>query len=50
MANLKYSVGVDVAKDQLKICISAIDEQQKVTVKSTCSFKNTIGGFEELYA
>ena len=50
MANLKYSVGVDVAKDQLKVCISVIDDQQKVTIKGTSSFKNTVGGFEELYA
>lgn len=50
MANLKYSIGIDVAKDQLKICISVIDDQQKVTVKATSSFKNAVSGFEELYA
>jgi transposase len=47
MTNLKYSVGIDIAKDEFKACLSVIDSQQKVTVKSTCTFKNTSRGFDE---
>jgi transposase len=49
MTNLKYSVGIDVAKGDFKSCMSVIDSQQKVTVKSTGTFKNTLKGFEEFY-
>src|SRR5258705_4566364 len=47
MTNLKYSVGIDIAKDEFKACLSIIDSQQKVTIKSTGSFKNASKGFEE---
>lgn len=49
MTNLKYSVGIDMAKDEFKACLSIIDSQQKVTVKSTGTFKNTSKGFDEFY-
>jgi transposase len=47
MKNLKYSAGIDVAKQDFKACISVIDEQQKVTVKATSSFSNSHSGFIE---
>jgi transposase len=50
MQQLKYSVGIDMAKDQFKTCFSVIDQQQKVTVKGTGSFRNNVTGFEEFYA
>jgi len=50
MKQLKYSVGIDMAKDQFKACFSVIDQQQKVTIKATGSFKNNATGFEDFYA
>ena len=47
MQNLKYSVGIDVAKQEFKVCISVIDQQQNVTVKATSSFGNSNNGFAE---
>jgi transposase len=47
MSNLKYSIGVDVAKDAFKVCLSLIDDQQKVTVKATSSFKNSVDHYDE---
>ena len=50
MRQLKYSVGIDVAKAQFKVCFSVIDDQQKVTTKSQGTFTNNLEGFEEFYA
>jgi transposase len=50
MKQLKYSIGIDMAKTQFKACFSVIDEQQKVTIKSQGTFANNLTGFEELYA
>jgi len=47
MKNLKYSVGADMAKMEFKACLSVINDQQKVVIKSTGSFSNTAKGFEE---
>lgn len=44
---LKYSVGFDCSKDEFSACISLIDINQNVTVKSTRKFKNTAKGFED---
>lgn len=46
MSNLKYAVGVDMAKEDFKACVSVIDDQQKVTVKSSGTFNNTHSGFK----
>jgi len=46
MANLKYSVGIDIGKEDFKACFVVIDDQQKVTVKSSGTFKNNKNGFE----
>jgi hypothetical protein len=43
---LKYSVGIDVGKENIDTCISKIDTEQKVTVVATRSFSNSIKGFE----
>jgi transposase len=50
MKQLKYSVGIDMAKDQFKACFSVIDQQQRVTIKATSGFSNNLTGFEEFYA
>src|SRR5687768_14774168 len=50
MTHLKYSVGIDMAKQQFKACLATIDQQQKVTIKATSSFSNSIDGFEEFHA
>lgn len=46
--NLKYSVGLDVASKKIDVCISVIDEHQKVTVVSSRSFLNTLNGFKDM--
>src|SRR5687767_8652496 len=50
MKQLKYSVGIDMAKDQFKACFSVIDQQQKVTINATGSIKDNATGFEDFYA
>jgi transposase len=46
MKNLKYSIGIDIAKKDFKACFIVIDESQKTTVKSTGTFANTSNGFK----
>jgi transposase len=46
--NLKYSVGLDVSSKKINVCMSIIDQKQKVTVKSSCVIANTKKGFEGL--
>lgn len=36
--NIKYSVGIDVAKDKFDACLVVIDVNQSVTIKATKSF------------
>lgn len=50
MAILKQAVGIDIAKDKFDACFSLIDQQQKVTIRSTRKFANTSKGFQELAA
>jgi transposase len=45
---LKYSVGLDISSKKVNGCISVIDENQKVTVKSSIVFSNNPKGFKEL--
>jgi len=46
---LKYAVGLDIAKDQFDACLAVIDENQKITVKSTKSgIANSSKGFDGL--
>lgn len=46
--NLKYSVGLDVSSKKVNVCISIIDEKQKVVCKSSTEICNTIKGFAVL--
>jgi transposase len=45
MANLKYSIGLDIGKAEFDACVSVIDDTQKVTIRSTSNFKNHPSGF-----
>ena len=45
---IKYSVGLDVSSKKVNGSISLIDDNQKVTVKSSIVFCNTLKGFSEL--
>ena len=44
--DLKYSVGLDVSSKKINGCISLIDNNQKVTVKSSIVFNNDLKGFK----
>lgn len=46
--NLKYSVGLDISSKKVNGCISIIDDNQKVMVKSSIVFPNTQVGFKAL--
>lgn len=46
MNYLKYGVGIDMALEKYDVCLSLIDDKQKVTVISTSSFANNIKGFD----
>ncbi len=48
MILLKQSVAFDVSKDELDACFAVIDTTQKVKVKATRKFANTLTGFKEL--
>jgi transposase len=48
MSSLKQSIAFDVSKDQLDACFAVIDTIQKVKVKATRKFANTLTGFNEL--
>lgn len=41
MIDLKYAVGIDISKSDFKVCISVINEIQKITVKASSSFNPT---------
>jgi transposase len=45
---LKYSVGLDVSSKKIDGCISVIDTNQKVIVKSSIVFSNDLKGFKIL--
>ena len=45
---IKYSIGLDISSKKVNGCISLIDDSQKVTVKSSIVFNNTLKGFSEL--
>jgi transposase len=46
--NLKYSVGLDIASKKIDVCMSVIDDTQRVCVVSSKSFLNTLKGFKEM--
>jgi hypothetical protein len=43
---LKYSAGVDMSGDDFKVCFSQIDFEQRVKVKGSRKFTNTLNGFQ----
>lgn len=45
---LRYCAGLDVSKDTLQVCLSAIDPTGRVTVKATTKVANTPTGFRSL--
>lgn len=45
---VKYSLGLDAAKDENQACLSVLDDRQKVTVKASRKFANTPTGFRQL--
>ena len=47
---LRYCVGIDVGKDTLHLCVSAIDADGKVSVKGSRQFPNRVPAFEVLEA
>lgn len=46
--NLKYCVGLDIASKKIDVCISVIDDSQKVKVLSSRSFVNSVAGFKTM--
>lgn len=48
MRNLKYTIGVDVSMKDLVCCLSVINEEQEVKVKTTHKFQNSKNGFINL--
>lgn len=45
---LKYSLGIDVSKNEFHACLSTIDFTQQVKVKASRKFLNQLQGFKEL--
>ncbi|NCX95062.1 MAG: hypothetical protein EBX41_01385 [Chitinophagia bacterium] len=45
---LKYSVGLDISSKSIQACLSVIDANQRVTVKSSGKFDNELGGFKKM--
>src|SRR5271157_2748441 len=45
--NFKYSIGVDMSKEEFDVCLSVINSMQKVVIKATKKFKATYPGFNE---
>jgi transposase len=46
MSNLKYSIGVDVSKSDFHCCLSVIDTEQSIKIKSSHKFTNSNLGFK----
>ncbi len=47
---LRYCVGIDVGKDTLHLCVSAINADGRVNVKGSSKFSNQPSAFENLHA
>jgi transposase len=45
---LKYSLGLDMAKDKIDACLVSLDTEQVIKVKAQRKFLNTATGFKEL--
>ncbi|GAB4041919.1 IS110 family RNA-guided transposase [Spirosoma gilvum] len=49
VVTLKYGVGIDMGKDSFYACISAIDAIQRIKIKATHAFANTLKGLTEFH-
>lgn len=47
---LKYSIGIDVAKDKLDACLISLDNSLGIKVQATHKFANAPAGFKEITA
>lgn len=47
---LRYCVGIDVGKDTLHLCVSAIDADGRVSVKGSSKFSNSMSSFVNMEA
>jgi transposase len=45
MQLLKYGIGIDMSMQKFDVCVSVIDAEQRVLIKATHSFENTVKGF-----
>lgn len=43
---LKYSSGIDVSGDDFKVCFSTINLEQRIKIKGSRSFPNTLSGYK----
>lgn len=48
--NLKYGIGIDMAKDSFEVSLSVIDTSQLVTIKATSTFANNLKGFSSFHS
>jgi len=46
---VKQNVGVDISKDDFKVCFYQRDSNDRQFIKGTRTFKNTLTGFKEFY-
>lgn len=49
MQVIRYGIGLDMAMEKFDACISTIDVEQVVLLKTTRSFANTAKGYQQLY-
>lgn len=47
---VKYCVGIDISKDEMAVCFSQMDVQQRVTIKGSRKFSNNLRGWKSLEA
>ena len=47
---VKFCVGIDISKDEMAVCFSQIDGQQRITIKGSRKFQNNLRGWKSLEA
>lgn len=45
---VKYCVGIDISKDEMAVCFSQMDGQQRITIKGSRKFSNNLRGWKSL--
>ncbi|OHX63789.1 IS110 family transposase [Flammeovirga pacifica] len=48
--NLRYTIGIDIAKQDFKVCLLFRNDEGKLVVKGSKTFDNTSSGFTKLSA